>query len=90
MEVTEGLANAVVTQKLKELTSPYEIYISPYTRNIYFTDAGSYASAGYLYGYTMSGEELFPPQKVYINPAHILALPVQEQRAGRKLQVITK
>lgn len=78
MEVTEGVANAVVTQKLKELTSPYEIYISPYTRNIYFTDAGSYASAGYLYGYTMSGEELFPPQKVYINPAHILALPVKE------------
>lgn len=76
MEVKEGVVNDVVTKKLSELTSPYEIYISPYTHNIYFTDAGSYASAGYLYGYTMKGEELFKPQKVYINPAHILALPV--------------
>ena len=90
MEVTDGVANEVITEKLKTLTSPHEIYISPYTRNIYFTDAGSYASAGYLYGYTMSGEELFPPQKLYINPAHILALPIQEQQAGRRLQVITE
>lgn len=75
-EVKDGIFNEAITQKIKEITSPYELYISPYTKNVYFTDAGSYASAGYLYGYTKEGEELFVKQKVYINPAHILALPI--------------
>lgn len=57
------------------MQSPYEVYVSPYTGNIYFTDAKSYATAGYLYGYSDTGEELFRPQKTYINPAHILAIP---------------
>lgn len=75
-EVKDGIFCEAITQKIKEITSPYELYISPYTKNVYFTDAGSYASAGYLYGYTKEGEELFVKQKVYINPAHILALPI--------------
>lgn len=75
-EVKDGIFSEAITQKIKEITSPYELYISPYTKNVYFTDAGSYASAGYLYGYTKEGEELFVKQKVYINPAHILALPI--------------
>ena len=75
-EVKDGIFCETITQKIKEITSPYELYISPYTQNVYFTDAGSYASAGYLYGYTKEGEELFVKQKVYINPAHILALPI--------------
>lgn len=73
--VTPGIYTDAVTQKIRELTSPYELYVSPYTRNIYFTDARSYATAGYLYGYSKEGVELFKPQKVYINPAHILAIP---------------
>ena len=75
-EVKDGIFCEAITRKIKEITSPYELYISPYTQNVYFTDAGSYASAGYLYGYTKEGEELFVKQKVYINPAHILALPI--------------
>lgn len=75
-EVKDAIFCEAITQKIKEITSPYELYISPYTQNVYFTDAGSYASAGYLYGYTKEGEELFVKQKVYINPAHILALPI--------------
>ena len=75
-EVKDGIFSEAITQKIKEITSPYELYISPYTQNVYFTDAGSYASAGYLYCYTKEGEELFVKQKVYINPAHILALPI--------------
>ncbi|MBR4590594.1 MAG: hypothetical protein IKO36_08060, partial [Bacteroidaceae bacterium] len=35
----------------------------------------SYASSGYIYGYTKNGTEVFSPQKLYVNPAHILALP---------------
>lgn len=75
MQATYGIYGDAVTRKLKELQSPYEVYVSPYTGNIYFTDAKSYATAGYLYGYSDTGEELFRPQKTYINPAHILAIP---------------
>ena len=78
-EVKDGIFCEAITQKIKEITSPYELYISPYTQNVYFTDAGSYASAGYLYGYTKEGKEIFVKQKVYINPAHILALPVYKK-----------
>ena len=75
MTVTPGIYNDTVTEKIKSLMSPYEVYISPYTHNIYFTDARSYATAGYLYGYDPDGNMVFEPQKVYINPSHILALP---------------
>lgn len=75
MTYSEGIYNDVVTNEIRNLESPYEIYVSPYTKNIYFTDAGSYASAGYLYGYTPDGSPVFERQKVYINPAHIIAFP---------------
>lgn len=73
-QVAEGIYNKVITEKIKSLTSPYEVYISPYTHNVYFTDARSFATAGYVYGYDRDGNELFSPQKVYVNPAHILAI----------------
>lgn len=79
-EVKDGIFNEAITQKIKEITSPYELYISPYTQNVYFTDAGSYGSAGYLYGYTKEGQPVFAPQKMYVNPAHILALPIYENK----------
>lgn len=75
-EVKDGIFCEAITQKIKEITSPYELYVSPYTKNVYFTDANSYGSAGYLYGYTKEGQPVFAPQKVYVNPAHILALPI--------------
>lgn len=74
MEVADTIYTAGVTEKIKSLTSPYELYISPYTGSIYFTDAKSFATAGYLYGYSKNGEELFEGQKVYVNPGHILAV----------------
>lgn len=79
-EVKDGIFCEAITQKIKEITSPYELYISPYTQNVYFTDAGSYGSAGYLYGYTKEGQPVFAPQKTYVNPAHLLALPIYENK----------
>ena len=79
-EVKDGIFCEAITQKIKEITSPYELYISPYTKNVYFTDAGSYGTAGYLYGYTKEGVQVFAPQKTYVNPAHILALPIYENK----------
>lgn len=75
MTSVEEIYNATVTEKLKKLKSPYEIYISPYTKNIYFTDAMDYGSSGRVYGYSKDGKEVIPELKVYMNPAHILALP---------------
>lgn len=74
MEVADTIYTAEITDKIKSLTSPYELYVSPYTGSIYFTDAKSFATAGYLYGYSKEGEELFEGQKVYVNPGHILAV----------------
>ncbi len=78
LDITKGIYTDAVTKKIEALASPYELYVSPYSGNIYFTDAKSYATAGYLYGYAKDGTELFSPKKVYINPAHMLALPVYE------------
>ena len=78
MTVTEGIFSDAITNKIKSLTAPYELYVSPYTGNVYFTDAQSYASAGDLYGYTADGKALFGPFEAYISPAHILALKPQK------------
>lgn len=75
MMSTEEIYNATITAKILTLKSPYDIYISPYTKNIYFTDAADYGSSGRVYGYTKEGTEVFPELKVYMNPAHLLALP---------------
>lgn len=74
MTATAGVLADAITQKLLSLTNPYELYVSPYTGNVYFTDAQSYATSGDLYGYTPSGQRLFGPVEAYVNPAHILAL----------------
>ncbi|WP_051220220.1 YncE family protein [Prevotella sp. AGR2160] len=85
MTVTAGIFNDAITSKIKTLQSPYELYISPYTGNVYFTDAVGYTDAGELYGYTQSGEQLFKPLQVYMCPAHILALPPAESTGINKV-----
>ena len=57
-----------------KMTSPYSIYVNPYTGFLYATDAGSYASGGKLYQWSADGE-LLGKHTVYINPSHLLALP---------------
>ena len=56
-----------------DMSQPYGIYVNPYTGYIYGTDAGSFEGAGYLYQWSPEGE-LLGKHKVYINPAHFLAL----------------
>lgn len=63
-----------VLADLKALGMPYGIYINPYTGYIYATDAGSFAAAGALLQWSPEGK-LLGRHKVYINPAHFLALP---------------
>lgn len=62
-----------VLQDIRSMTMPYGIYVNPYTGYIYATDAGSFAEAGALYQWSPDGR-LLGRHKVYINPAHFLAL----------------
>ena len=59
---------------LQALGMPYGVYVNPYTGYIYATDAGSFAAAGALIQWSPEGY-LIGRHKVYINPAHFLALP---------------
>ena len=62
-----------VLDDIKNMMMPYGIYVNPYTGYIYGTDAGSFEGAGYLYQWSPEGV-LLGKYKVYINPAHFLAL----------------
>lgn len=66
---------------IKMMSMPYGIYVNPYTGYIYATDAGSYAAAGALYQWSPDGA-LLGTHKVYINPAHFLALKPDDATGG--------
>ena len=55
------------------MQQPYGLYVNPYTKEIYATDAGSYTGAGSLLSFTPDGSYT-GSYKVYINPGHFLAL----------------
>ena len=71
--VEEDFPGTVLTD-IKQMMMPYGLYINPYTGYIYATDAASFTAAGKLYQWTPDGD-LLGTYKVYINPAHFLALP---------------
>jgi DNA-binding beta-propeller fold protein YncE len=71
--VNESLPGTMLAD-LKALGMPYGVYVNPYTGYIYATDAGSFAAAGALVQWSPDGTFL-GRHKVYINPAHFLALP---------------
>lgn len=71
--VDEDFPGSVLSD-IKGMTMPYGLYVNPYTGYIYATDAGSFTAAGQLYQWSPEGQ-LLGTFKVYINPAHFLALP---------------
>lgn len=71
--VDESLPGTMLAD-LKALGMPYGVYVNPYTGYMYATDAGSFAAAGALVQWSPEGVFL-GSHKVYINPAHFLALP---------------
>lgn len=76
-----------VLKDIKKFGAPYSIYVNPYTSYIYATDAGSYASSGTMYQWNPEGKFL-GKYKVYINPAHFLALPPDGHFSGISSPVI--
>ena len=75
----EPLRIGTLMDDILNMGMPYGIYVNPYTGYIYATDAGSFAAAGQLYQWTPEGR-LLGKHKVYINPAHFLALPPDGQQ----------
>lgn len=71
--VSEGLPGTVADD-FKAMTAPNALYVNPYTGYIYGADAGDFIDAGYMYQWSPEGS-LLGKHKVYINPAHFLALP---------------
>lgn len=63
-----------ILSDIKGMMMPYGLYINPYTGYFYATDAASFTAAGKLYQWTPEGS-LLGTYRVYINPAHFLALP---------------
>lgn len=59
---------------IEKMTSPYGIYMNPYTGYLYATDAGTYGSVGKLYQWSPDGK-FIDSYNVYINPGWFLALP---------------
>lgn len=70
--VYEDMPGTLV-EDLKAISMPYGIYVNSYTGYIYATDAGSFAEAGELIQWDPNGNKI-GSYKVYINPAHFLAL----------------
>lgn len=73
---SEGIGTdfpGTLLKDIKGMGMPYGIYINPYSGYIYATDAGSFAAAGSMYQWSPEGK-LLGTHKVYINPAHFLAL----------------
>lgn len=78
--ISEDMPGTVLAD-MKKIGMPYGVYINPYTRYIYATDAGEFVAAGALYQWSPEGK-LLGKHKVYINPGHFLALPPDGHFAG--------
>ena len=61
-------------QDIKAMQQPYGIYVNPYTGYMYATDACEFVSAASLVQWDPKGKKV-GTYKIYINPAHFLALP---------------
>ena len=74
--VDEGLSQyQPAVEVVREMQSPYGIYISPYSGHLYVTDARAYVTNGYLYEFDRDGQQLNKYLVKGINPGHLLALP---------------
>ena len=82
--VSENMPGSVIDD-IKGMVMPYGIYVNPYSGYIYATDAGEFVAAGALYQWTPDGE-LAGVHKVYINPAHFLALPDEKNESAEIIE----
>lgn len=76
LRVEEGLGEYdAAMPTIKQMQSPYGIYISPRSGHLYVSDSRGYATNGYVYEFDRDGSLLNKYNLKGINPAHFLALP---------------
>lgn len=76
LQVEEGLGEYdAAMPTIKQMQSPYGIYISPHSGHLYVSDSRGYATNGYVYEFDRDGSLLNKYSLKGINPAHFLALP---------------
>lgn len=76
LRVEEGLGEYdAAMPTIKQMQSPYGIYISPHSGHLYVSDSRGYATNGYVYEFDRDGSLLNKYSLKGINPAHFLALP---------------
>lgn len=84
-----GQLPGTVLADLKAMTSPYNIYVNPYTGYIYATDAGSYVANGTLVQWSPDGTKLSSGH-TYISPSYMVALPPDGYTAIDRIVTDTK
>ncbi len=67
-----------MAEMIMGMEAPYGIYMNPYTRMLYATDAGSFSGSGQLYQWDPDGN-FKGKHAVYINPGGFMALPPDSQ-----------
>lgn len=76
LQATDGLDEyAAAEAEIRQMQSPYGIYISPYSGHLYMSDARAYATNGYVYEFGTDGTRLNKHLLRGVNPGHFLALP---------------
>lgn len=76
LKVEDGLGEYdAAMPTIKQMQSPYGIYISPHSGHLYVSDSRGYATNGYVYEFDRDGSLLNKYSLKGINPAHFLALP---------------
>lgn len=76
LQVEDGLGEYdAALPTIKQMQSPYGIYISPHSGHLYVSDSRGYATNGYVYEFDRDGSLLNKYSLKGINPAHFLALP---------------
>lgn len=75
LHVSNGLTTyAAAEDIIRQMQSPYALYISPYSGHLYVSDARAYATNGYVYEFDNNGNQLNRHLLRGINPSRFVAL----------------
>ena len=78
LKAEEGLKEyAAAEPVIKQMQTPYSIYISPYSGHLYVADARGNSTNGYIYEFDTDGKQLNCYKLRGLNPGHFLALPTE-------------
>ncbi len=76
MTVHEGLGDySAAEDAIRQMQSPYALYISPYSGHLYATDARAYATNAYIYDFGRDGKQTGKWLLRGLNPSGLIALP---------------